>query len=238
MPLRPCCCYLCCWQVLLRVLLACHGTAHSLLALGGHGCPPSAGVEPREPRNPSAGRPFAGGSAGGADAHPLPLLPPSLPPCLAARAATFDYPTPAALARFIAAQVVPGGGLPALAEDWGAGPEAPPPAAGAAGASGTSAGGQAPARPAQPAAATASGSAAVEATLAEVANVVAGILGAEVAPDQPMMEAGLDSLGAVQVRVWVRVQVQVRVRVRVQARVRARVQVRVPPVLCVVQCHE
>lgn len=31
--------------------------------------------------------------------------------------------------------------------------------------------------------------------LARVHNVVAGILGGPVAPDQPLMEAGLDSIG-------------------------------------------
>jgi acyl carrier protein len=39
-----------------------------------------------------------------------------------------------------------------------------------------------------------------QAALAQVAAVVRSVLGAEVAPDAPLMAAGLDSLGAVELR--------------------------------------
>lgn len=92
---------------------------------------------------------------------------------------TFDYPTPAALARFMA-QHGQGAGVPSAA----AAPTAPlaEPAAAAQGP------GAAP--EAAPAARLSA-----EDVAASVATIVATVLGTEVAADEPLMAAGLDSLG-------------------------------------------
>ena len=80
---------------------------------------------------------------------------------------TFDYPTISALAGYLAANHAASMGV-----DGGTGRSA-----------------------AAAAAAPQAGAARIEELLAELQGIVAGMLGAEVAPDQPLMEAGLVSLG-------------------------------------------
>lgn len=104
--------------------------------------------------------------------------------------ATFDYPTPAGLAAFIAGQA-PGGIAP------------PTTAISAEGNNDASMEQVSDVAEASLAAAPPPEAAPVSASkdviLGEMASVVASVLGAEVAANQPLMEAGLDSLGAVQV---------------------------------------
>lgn len=90
---------------------------------------------------------------------------------------TFDYPTPAALARFIAGQAAgsPLHTVPA--------PEALAPSAASP-----------PTAPEASPAAQAAAPSTADVTTA-VASIVATVLGAEVALDEPLMAAGLDSLG-------------------------------------------
>lgn len=94
-----------------------------------------------------------------------------LPPTI-----TFDYPVPSALANFIASHMAPTEIDMAVAEA----PE------------------HAPASAAPQQAASTEGQ--KEAMLADVLDIVTSIIGSSVAADEPFMAAGLDSLGAVQLR--------------------------------------
>lgn len=94
---------------------------------------------------------------------------------------TFDYPTPTAMAAFIAGQVPSSNGAPVL-EVTSAEPTAPDQAKQPAATSGP---------PLQRGAAS---------LLPEVMDIVAGIVGAALGADDPLMASGLDSLGAVQLR--------------------------------------
>lgn len=96
---------------------------------------------------------------------------------------TFDYPTPAALAGYIASQVAGAG--ESVVE--------PPQTAAPAAADGSPAAAAAP-----PPAGTRQPSAAV--LLPDVLEIVAGIVGAALDAEDPLMASGLDSLGAVQLR--------------------------------------
>lgn len=90
---------------------------------------------------------------------------------------TFDYPTPAALAHFIAGQAAspPSDALPAAKQ------LAPADVV-------------APAQSETAAVAQAARSYAAD-VAASVASIVASVIGSEVAPDEPLMAVGLDSLG-------------------------------------------
>ena len=101
---------------------------------------------------------------------------------------TFDYPTPAALAQFIAQQAAPGS-APAAAAQMDvelAGQDALPAAE------------ERPDRSSRPApAATAVvGGPSMQEVVAEVASIVGTVLGGDIGTDEPLMAAGLDSLGA------------------------------------------
>ena len=99
---------------------------------------------------------------------------------------TFDYPTPTGLAGFIAGQMgAPLPAAPALADEEAEGAEE---------AVGAEAAPRLPAVPAVPAGPS------MQDMVAEVASIVATVIGADVAADEPLMAAGLDSLGAVQLR--------------------------------------
>ena len=90
---------------------------------------------------------------------------------------TFDHPTPAALARFIAGQ---GGSPPS---------DALPAAKQLAPAD------LAPSAVSEAAAAAQAARSYPADVAADVASIVASVIGSEVAPDEPLMAAGLDSLG-------------------------------------------
>lgn len=94
--------------------------------------------------------------------------------------ATFDYPTPASLATFIAGQTAAAAGAEAFQADI-------EPAVAAS---------QEQPRDGEPAPAVAAAGSGVQDIVAEVASIVASVLGAEIATDEPLMAAGLDSLGA------------------------------------------
>jgi acyl carrier protein len=100
-----------------------------------------------------------------------------LPPTI-----TFDYPTPAALAKFIAAQAPSGaldpGAMPADS------PAAAPPGGDAAVAPPAAAAAQQPPL----------------SVLPDIMDIVAGVVGVAVGAEDPLMASGLDSLGAVQLR--------------------------------------
>eukprot|EP00887_Chlorella_sp_A99_P003362 scaffold26.g3362.t1 len=104
---------------------------------------------------------------------------------------TFDYPTASALSGLVHAQLA-AAVAQAPAADMSQSAAAPRLQAGrrrlprAAGASA----GRAPRPQAE----------VLASTMQQVQSVVASVLGAEVAPDQPLMEAGLDSLGSVELR--------------------------------------
>ena len=112
---------------------------------------------------------------------------------------TFDYPTPAALAKFIAAQTAPTGAqlAPAGSGDADEGTALPEEGADSDAEAAAAANTPAPSAPAPAPAAAAAAAArpSMQDIVSEVASIVATVLGGEIGSDEPLMAAGLDSLG-------------------------------------------